>query len=223
MHRLSAPRQHYDAVTFDMLQAIVQATNMSSTQHRVLFYCLQINDVIVQDSNGSTTKMFATASTVVIILRGSKTDQVGNGIRRTLLKGERAPVCPVFAALLLQRNATILKLPQNAPICSFSRSNVLSAETMTTVLRRAAKAGNINPQKISTHSLRSGGATAMHTAGVDADTIRMHGRWASDAYRAYVHEAPAAVLHLAKRMGTTSSTPTRTDQEHGASRAQELV
>ncbi|KAG3005350.1 hypothetical protein PC120_g18009 [Phytophthora cactorum] len=99
----------------------------------------------------------------------------------------------------------------------------INTETMTTVLRRAAKAGNINPQKISTHSLRSGGATAMHTAGVDADTIRMHGRWASDAYRAYVHEAPAAVLHLAKRMGTTSSTPTRTDQEHGASRAQELV
>ncbi|KAG4059331.1 hypothetical protein PC123_g5703 [Phytophthora cactorum] len=94
---------------------------------------------------------------------------------------------------------------------------------MTTVLRRAAKACNINPQKISTHSLRSGGVTTMHTAGVDADTIRKHDRWASDAYSAYVHENTAAVLHLAKRMGTTSSTPKRTDREPGASRAQALV
>ncbi|EGZ08142.1 hypothetical protein PHYSODRAFT_420618, partial [Phytophthora sojae] len=61
----------------------------------------------------------------------------------------------------------------------------LSAETMTVVLRRAATRCHVDPQHISAHSLRAGGATARHGVGVDTDTIRMHGRWASDAYRTY--------------------------------------
>ncbi|KAG6975148.1 hypothetical protein JG688_00002674 [Phytophthora aleatoria] len=43
----------------------------------------------------------------------------------------RAPICPVFAALLLLRNAEHLKLPADSPICATSQHQVLSTESMT--------------------------------------------------------------------------------------------
>ncbi|KAG2780192.1 hypothetical protein PC129_g13504 [Phytophthora cactorum] len=80
-----------------------------------------------------------------------------------------------------------------------------------------------NPNNISTHSLRTGGTAALRAGGVDADTIRMHGRWSSDAYRVYVREAPASVLQLAKRMGSASSNQNRPNIQPGAAREQALM
>ncbi|KAE8893939.1 hypothetical protein PF003_g22166 [Phytophthora fragariae] len=164
-------------------------------------------DVIVRDSNGATSSSFTRATSVQITLRGSKTDQAGHSTKRTLLKSGLAPVCPVFAALLLQRNACLLKLSPDSPLCSIGRQRMLSADTMTKVLRLAAKQAGEDAERISTHSLRTGGASALHAAGVDADAIRMHGRWASDAYQAFLREASATSLQLAKRMGHVTSKP----------------
>lgn len=161
----------------------------------------------MRDSNGATSSSFTRATSVQITLRGSKTDQAGHSTKRTLLKSGLAPVCPVFAALLLQRNACLLKLSPDSPLCSIGRQRMLSADTMTKALRLAAKQVGEDAERILTHSLRTGGASALHAAGVDADTIRMHGRWASDAYQAYLREAPATSLQLAKRMGHVTSKP----------------
>ncbi|KAF4127937.1 hypothetical protein GN958_ATG22765 [Phytophthora infestans] len=247
MRRLSPPRQQRGAVSTAMLTVIIKAANMSISQHRVLcgaavlgfffclrgseylssrgklhVYCLQVRDIHVHDSNGVVTNKFRTATSVQITFRGSKTDQVGYSTQRTLLKSGQAPICPVFAALLLLRNAASLKLPSNSPICTASRHQVLSTESMTKTLRRAAERCSIPAHTISTHSLRTGGATALHSAGVDTDTIRMHGRWASDAYQAYIRETPAAISHLAKHMSRATSHASRrhqTDQLNGATRA----
>ncbi|KAG3116308.1 hypothetical protein PI125_g4756 [Phytophthora idaei] len=159
---------------------------------------------------------------VQITFRGSKTDQAGQSTRRCLKSG-LGPVCPVFAALLLKRNADILQLSPSSPLCSTSRKGMLSTEEMTKVLRAAAKYCGKIPNNISTHPLRTGGATALRAGGVDADTIRMHGRWASDAYRVYVREAPASVLQLAKRMGSASSNQNRPNIQPGAAREQALM
>ncbi|KAG6975135.1 hypothetical protein JG688_00002673 [Phytophthora aleatoria] len=54
----------------------------------------------------------------------------------------------------------------------------------------------------------------------------MHGRWASDAYQSYIREAPAASLHLAKRMSRITSSASRRhqpDRLSGATRVQTLV
>ena len=44
------------------------------------------------------------------------------------------------------------------------------------------------------HSFRRGGATAMLLAGVPQDVLRMHGRWSSEAYRAYIEDSVATRL-----------------------------
>ncbi|ETP29428.1 hypothetical protein F442_21420 [Phytophthora nicotianae P10297] len=160
--------------------------------------CLQVGDVIVRDINGADTISFNKATSVQITLRGSKTDQSGRTSTRVLLKSGMAPICPVLAALLLQRNAIQLKLVPESPLCSTGSRRVLSTDN------------------------DEGGATALHNAGVDADTIRRHGRWASDAYKVNIREAPASAIQLAKLMGNASVKPSQTNLPRGATRAQAL-
>ena len=45
---------------------------------------------------------------------------------------------------------------------------------------------------VSSHSLRAGGAMAMHLAGVDTNIIRKQGRWKSDTFLMYIHEQISA-------------------------------
>ncbi|KAG6955453.1 hypothetical protein JG687_00011185 [Phytophthora cactorum] len=138
MRRCSQPRQQRAAVSVDMLSAITEAADMSIAHHRVVSYTLKIGDVIVTDVNGVITNNFKKAEMVQITFRGSKTDQAGQSTRRCL-KSFLGPVCPVFAALLLKRNADILQLSPSSPLCSTSRKGMLSTEEMTKVLRAAAK------------------------------------------------------------------------------------
>ncbi|ETL27182.1 hypothetical protein L916_19249 [Phytophthora nicotianae] len=213
-----------------MLKHIFRATDLSSAQHRVICgaavlgfffclrgaeylsvsskrhrYCFQVSDVLVKDANGNSTSQYASASAVSITLRGSKTDQNGRTTTRTIGKSGHPPVCSVFAALLLLRNAIAINMSGDEPIYSSSPGRVLSAESMSKVLRSAAKACDVNPSNISTHTQRVGGATALHAAGVDADTIRMHGRWSSDACQIYIRHRDAASLQLARRMSSFNS------------------
>ncbi|KAF4031266.1 hypothetical protein GN244_ATG16910 [Phytophthora infestans] len=105
---------------------------------------------------------------------------------------------------------------------TLSSRRMLSAETMTKVLRAAAKQTGEDPERFSIHSLRTGGASALRAAGVDMDSIRVHGRWPSDEYQAFIEEAPAATLQLAKRMGQSSQKPNSLGLPLGAARAQAL-
>ncbi|ETI33424.1 hypothetical protein F443_19897 [Phytophthora nicotianae P1569] len=176
---------------------------LSSAQHRVIcgaavlgfFFCLRGAEYLSVSSIAFKYRMYR------------KTDQNGRTTTRTLDKSEHPPVCPVFAALLLLRNASAINMSGDEPICSSSPGRVLSAEPMSNVLRSAAKACDVNPSNISTHFQRVGGATALHAAGVDADTIRMHGRWSSDADQIYIRQRDAASLQLARRMSSFKSKP----------------
>ena len=48
------------------------------------------------------------------------------------------------------------------------------------------------PEHVGSHSLRAGGAMAMHLNKVDHNTIKKMGRWSSDTFLMYIHEQIAA-------------------------------
>jgi len=59
----------------------------------------------------------------------------------------------------------------------------------------------IDPQSITARSLRAGGAMALLCGRVDPDTIKLLGRWHSDAMMRYLHqEAQPIMKNLAKTM-----------------------
>ena len=51
------------------------------------------------------------------------------------------------------------------------------------------------PTAVSSHSLRAGGAMAMHLNNIDRDKIRKQGRWSSDTFLMYMHEQISAFSH----------------------------
>lgn len=53
-----------------------------------------------------------------------------------------------------------------------------------------------DPARYAGHSFRRGGASAMQLAGVPAVVIQKHGRWTSDAFRAYLDAASNPALRL---------------------------
>jgi integrase len=55
---------------------------------------------------------------------------------------------------------------------------------------------SINPQAYGMHSLRRGGVMAAWAAGAQPDRIKVHGRWASDAVRAYMHPTLDVLLSV---------------------------
>jgi hypothetical protein len=59
------------------------------------------------------------------------------------------------------------------------------------------------PESVSSHSLRAGGAMAMHLNNIDRDKIRKQGRWSSDTFLMYIHEQISAFsAGLATQMST---------------------
>ena len=71
-----------------------------------------------------------------------------------------------------------------------------------------------HPNKIGSHSLRSGGAMTLHQAGVDDSTIKIIGRWKSDTFLIYLQgqvltftRGVAAKMRQVMWFASTSPTP----------------
>ena len=69
----------------------------------------------------------------------------------------------------------------------------ISARTITAALKRCVKMLKLDEigiykTLVSTHSLRSGGATAMFLNGILETVIKKMGRWSSDTFLLYIQE-----------------------------------
>ncbi|OWY93324.1 hypothetical protein PHMEG_00037332, partial [Phytophthora megakarya] len=76
----------------------------------------------------------------------------------------------------------------------------LTSGAMTTAIKKAAASAGKNPRLYGTHSMRSGGATAMFVSGVDRLVIKHFGRWRSDCYEQYTRMDGATISNLSSKM-----------------------
>jgi integrase len=73
------------------------------------------------------------------------------------------------------------------------RPRPLQSSDINTMIKSAVRALHLDkkgfpPESVSSHSLRAGGAMAMHLNDIDRDKIRKQGRWSSDTFLMYIHE-----------------------------------
>ena len=121
-------------------------------------------------------------------LPGSKTDRFFEG-STVMVKACTAPVDPVacFQQYLVSRDA------------SFGLRHELwireSGETPTRgwFIRRLRR---FFPSRISGHSMRAGGATALAEAGTAPALIQAMGRWSSDTWQSYIRKHPVLLQGL---------------------------
>jgi len=125
----------------------------------------------------------------LILLRRSKTDQVGQGRWVGIPYGEHAETCPVLA---LQRWVAAAGLTEGAVFRGINRhgklaSARLSKRAVADIVKRAAAAAGLDPTRYSGHSLRSGHCTSAARAGVSERVIMLQtGHKSERAVRKYI-------------------------------------
>mmetsp|Transcript_28708 Transcript_28708/g.83064 ORF Transcript_28708/g.83064 Transcript_28708/m.83064 type:complete len:342 (-) Transcript_28708:25-1050(-) len=130
--------------------------------------------------------------------------------------------CPTASLIrrvlyLRLNNATL-----DTPLCSVRHHQTwvpVTSQAITSILRTSAAALphlHLRPADITSRSLRAGGAMALLCGHVDADVIRLIGRWRSDAMFRYLHAqalplinplAPAMLEHGAFTLMPNSDLP----------------
>ena len=101
---------------------------------------------------------------------------------------------PVVAAAHRYLHLRRHNAPPETPICTYYTQAIpcsVNSRQVTALLRATAtKIGfhalGFYPHEIGTHSLRSGGAMTLHLANISDSTIKIVGRWRSDAFLIYL-------------------------------------
>lgn len=135
---------------------------------------------------------------VVLHLRASKNDQFRAGASRNHLVNDHTEYCAVRALWTLWKGAGQVEL--NDPVFALPGGQVLRRGAVSTILKVAAVEVGMPEARVSSHSLRHGGATAMYHAGMTEAEIKWLGRWLSNAWMLYVHRTSGRSKGVATRM-----------------------
>jgi hypothetical protein len=121
-------------------------------------------------------------------------------------------LCPVLQlAQLVNRILSYPNTTCNTPVCAVwhhGRLDKFASTQVLSALRAASKAVgsallSFEPSKMGTHSLCSGAALEMYLARVLVYTIKLIGRWSSNAFLHYIRKQVEQFLrHVAKQMLT---------------------
>lgn len=144
---------------------------------------------------------------LVVKIRRSKTDQVGQGEEVGIVYGSSAVTCPVraFRAWL-----NVSGITDGAAFRPIDRHNNLgrsrlSGYAVTLVVQRAASHTGMTDeevQRLGAHSLRSGHATTAARAGIEERSIAAQGRWrTAKSVRAYIKHGSLFVENSSAHLG----------------------
>lgn len=160
--------------------------------------------------NGRRAEFWETPDEVVLRTRGSKTDQYNVGqVRNHFSTKDPEGLC-VVNALHRLRQAFPARFHEgyesDLPLFRWTKGEAVRRDLVKSWLERAAVAEGVPPDRIGSHSLRIGGATALYHVTGDLDLVRRYGRWSSQAHNLYLWEAQEQANGVAEAMskGTTT-------------------
>ncbi|RXN37603.1 poly [Labeo rohita] len=127
-----------------------------------------------------------TPDSLIYTLKKSKTDQFGKScpIYIFRLNSFISPFEPI-SEYVLSRYANNSS-PQE-PLFLTENGKMATRFWFNKHFLKVLSASGISPEHYSLHSFRIGAATTAASAGISDETIRVMGRWSSEAYRLYIH------------------------------------
>ena len=150
--------------------------------------------------NNSTLQILYTATEATIRMPNQKNGVKGECIHQECTGTVNSPI-----KSLARRVHNIMSKPHassTTPIHNYHHPlychyQPITATTINNTIKRAASEIGLfklgyTPSDVSSHSLRAGGAMAMHLNGIDTNTIQKMGRWKSNTFLMYIHEQISA-------------------------------
>ena len=134
---------------------------------------------------------------VSLLLRRSKTDQSGRGVKIILGRTDH-DLCPVGALMeyLMVRGSGA------GPLLQWSNGDPLTKTSLVTEVRQALHSAGLPAKDYAGHSFRIGAATSAAAAGVEDSTIQALGRWRSSAYLRYIRACPRQLANVARSLSS---------------------
>jgi len=131
-----------------------------------------------------------------VFIARSKVDQTGKGMEIYIEPVKGSPTCPVrlFWKYLEWRGQ------EEGLLFKAAQGGRLSTQAITSICQRMVVAANLQV-KVSSHSLRIGGATAAMMAGLTREQIMTIGGWSSTAVDRYLQAVEITRLKVSARMG----------------------
>lgn len=145
-----------------------------------------------------------TSRGLVVTIRRSKTDQLGQGQQVGIPRGRYPETCPVAALCDWLELASITSGPIFRRVDRHGHigSTRLGDRAVAEVVQRAARACGLDPELYAGHSLRSGLATSAAVAGVEERVIMAQTRHTSVAVvRRYIRDGDLFRNNAAGRVG----------------------
>ena len=146
---------------------------------------------------------------VTILIHTSKTDKFSGGCARTHRASGRAPRCPVSVVARL-----VMAFPERfeegspehrLPLFRWEDGTRMTREDLKNWVRLMMVAEGLPGKRGNSHSLRSGGATALYAATRDIEVVRRWGRWLGDIAHLYAWDDRQASNQDAERMAQASA------------------
>ena len=166
-----------------------------TTQFRVQDIIFRKGQQIIPNTAPMSTLMTATTT---LIIDNQKNGQRGQCIHHHCTGLANSPV-----KSLAHRVHHIMSYTTNqaTPISTYFTTTGVKAHIIASDINHAVKdtvsalglvSQGFHLRRVSSHSLRAGGAMALKLHGYDRDTIKKLGRWSSDTFLTYIHEQISA-------------------------------
>lgn len=148
--------------------------------------------------------IFASGGSVPIAfklrIKHSKTDVFCHGAEFTFY-ATNGPLCIVAAVWASYLDGGSRGVDPCGPLfLGVRRKAVLTYKTFTKALLGFLERLNFDPKLYASHSLRSGGATALLAAGYDISYVKIMGRWSSTAFERYLQLDISTRQNIARAM-----------------------
>ncbi|OWZ03562.1 hypothetical protein PHMEG_00024683 [Phytophthora megakarya] len=141
----------------------------------------------------------------ILTIYTTQVDQFGKGTRRVMSRSNHAWRCPVRAAWYLVKRHKALNIEANSLLCKIDSMQNLHVLDLVKAIKHAAELADEDPNKYGSHSLRSGGATALFNAGFVSLAAKRFGRWSSDAVERYKCISGVLTMRISRAMLTPVS------------------
>ena len=135
----------------------------------------------------------------VLSIKASKTDQFRKGAL-VALGATNLDLCPVAALL----DYLAIRGPAPGMLFCLEDGRPLKRKAFTASIQQALSISGLDGTQFNGHSFRIGAATTASAVGLSDSTIKVLGRWSSDAFQGYIRPSPQDLAHVSGQMASMS-------------------